>query len=219
MNMRENSRSIDEPSSFDNVLSRLEKITQRVQLSRSDANQDQVIDRRNPVEDRGRCDAPTCEVDERESCECQDGSLHGRPRRDDYIKSLEALANRVKGPSAKAVKKKSAAAQVPSILLPAKYLPRSEVRHFSSRRESSDCSNDIIWRAYAATKSFGAIVYGVVATQALVRKWLTIKCVEKMKRDIQLQNAVNSTLLAAMKRFHHDPEYNVAIKGENKQCN
>lgn len=46
--------------------------------------------------------------------------------------------------------------------------------------------NDVIWNAYATTKSFKAIIHGVIKTQAVVRRWLVLK--EKKNADMALHD-------------------------------
>jgi hypothetical protein len=82
---------------------------------------------------------------------------------------------------------------------------------------SKRAANDIIWRAYATTKSFGAIIAGVVATQAVVRRWLAAKRFQQKKR-VKVTAAVK--IEAAWRRYHYQSAYSLSVKSmRNVQLN
>eukprot|EP00804_Cyclotella_cryptica_P025108 CCRYP_012969-RA/>CCRYP_012969-RA protein AED:0.02 eAED:0.02 QI:209/1/1/1/1/1/4/766/466 len=74
---------------------------------------------------------------------------------------------------------------------------------------SKRAANDIIWRAYATTKSFGAIISCVVATQSVVRRWLAVKKFQQEKR-VKVTSATK--IKAAWRTYHHRSEYKLSVK-------
>jgi hypothetical protein len=76
-------------------------------------------------------------------------------------------------------------------------------------------SNDIIWNAYATTKSFKAIIQGVVKTQAVARRWLVLK----EKRDVELMKAQRAVKIQSVwRRVLCRKSYLVAVEGKQSVC-
>lgn len=155
--------SINEASSFDKVLSRLEKITERVNETSDGIVLEEARDA--AVEKRG-------DSDYRDKLEALVRKVVTSPGR-----SKSAVA----APRPKTTRVKGTDFEVELVLSMSQQLDDSNAIISPSRR----AANDIIWRAYATTKSFGAIIAGVVATQAVARRWLTLRRVrEEMNRRI-----------------------------------
>ena len=206
--MRVDSLSISKSSSFEKILSRIDKTIHRVNHIGSVPNCSDADDGRDDVDQRECCDAPSHESEEDLREEAIDVRLHQQK----YLERLEALACKV----TKSVRHSLRASKTMAIKRPEHHVDRlssKEVKYAVPSRSSPE-ANSVIWRAYATTKSFASIIHGVVATQALVRGWLTVKRVEKRKRESQVKDAVAQTLEEAMDKFHFDPEYNIAIRGE-----
>ena len=199
----ESTTSSSASSTFDKVLSKLETTIKRVRHDTDDKEHLQYERRDDETVSRGRRDAPSLEADE-SRYDVTDDVVANVADRTGYLRRLNVLANRVKQskPNLRSGKSSGQVVVKPS--------PRLSVK-----KAASDVDNSIIWRAYATTKSFGSIVQGVVATQALIRKWLVVRRVDKMKKDVKLNASVKDTLSFALDKIHDDPEVNVAIKGEH----
>lgn len=72
------------------------------------------------------------------------------------------------------------------------------------------CPNDIIWNAYATTKSFRAIIGGVVKTQAAARRWLVLKEI----RELEMRRFEAATKIQGVwRRWRYRSAYRIAVKG------
>lgn len=207
--MRVDNLSINKSSSFEKILSRIDKTINRVNHIGGVPNCSDTDDWRDDVDQRECCDAPSHESEE----DIRDEAIDVRLHQQKYLDRLEALACKVTKsvrhslrPSTNPVNK--------CLADHADRLPSKEVKYAVPPKRFSPEANSVIWRAYATTKSFASIIHGVVATQALMRGWLTVKRVEKRRREIQVKNTAAQTLEVAMDKFHSDPEYNIAIRGE-----
>jgi hypothetical protein len=202
-------------SSFDKVLSRLEKTIDRVQCKTRGVDY-------HTNDHEGR-DAPSESRDD--SNESRD-DLNQRLDQVDYRVRLQELANKVKvkrplaqeasGRNTKTCLSKQVKRNHQSKNGRSSHAistEHEETKLAATKRTTAD-PNNIIWRAYGKTHSFSAIVCGVVAMQALVRRYLTMKRTQNMKRNADLKEAVAKTMKAAMNKFHHDPLYSVAISGK-----
>lgn len=157
--------SVAESSSFEKVLTRLEKITERVNGDSGDTGN---------------------ERDEERS----DISNVKRDVSSDYREKLEALQRKVMktGSSSTPInkrKKKTPRVRGTDFEVELVLSQSASTAHEETVKinPSKKAANDIIWRAYATTKSFGAIINGVVATQAVARRWLTVKKVRDEMND------------------------------------
>lgn len=155
--MKHHSKYIDPSSSFDKVLSRLEKITKRVNDAPTTTSAETRVDAAE-TRDEGH--------------NMRDGSKAKEvrnvpPRNSRLTKSLPRTPPRRIVPK-KTPKVKGTDFEVELVL---------SMSH--QQLDKKKAANDIIWRAYATTKSFGAIIAGVVATQAVARRWLTLRRVRQ----------------------------------------
>jgi tetrahydromethanopterin S-methyltransferase subunit G len=157
---------LDESSSFDKVLSRLEKITERVNENNNDA--------------ANKLEARVDDTDKRDTS--------------DYREKLQALSKRVgnkprpsrlsiPAPAAPAIKPRKTRVKGNDFEVELVLSMSLQVDEPPILSPSKKAANDIIWRAYATTKSFGAIIAGVVATQAVARRWLTVRRVREEMND------------------------------------
>jgi hypothetical protein len=145
--------SINQSSSFDKLLNRLEKTIQRVEAG---TKQQQV---------EAGSDAPT--------------------KNGDYRRQLAALAHRVKATSPRAAPSKRTAPPI-SLKQVSRQATDFEVELILSTSHQNDSAkhvNALIWKAYATTKSFSAIIRGVIVAQAAVRTWLAVRQYEKDKKE------------------------------------
>eukprot|EP00956_Cyclotella_meneghiniana_P016210 scaffold25497_cov68-Cyclotella_meneghiniana.AAC.1 len=156
--------SVEESSSFDKVLTRLEKITERVNENSGDTANEQEENR-------------------------SDISNAKRDASSDYRDKLAALQRKVMKTSSSTPltqkKKKSPRVRDTDFEVELVLSQSASVAHEETVKinPSKKAANDIIWRAYATTKSFGTIINGVVATQAVTRRWLTVKKVRDEMND------------------------------------
>lgn len=188
-----------EVSSFDKVLSRLEKITERVNENSGD-----IIN--SPRE-------------QRDNAEKRD--------RTNYREKLEALSKKARMPprstssstaAAKPILKKRTPKvkgdefEVELVLSLSTMSTQLDTETPDVKSTSKKAANDIIWRAYATTKSFGAIIAGVVATQAVARRWLTVK---RYREEMRGRVEGVSRIKAVWRGYCCRRQFAKAVNGEN----
>jgi hypothetical protein len=151
-----------EASSFDKVLSRLEKITERVNENLGD-----VIN--SLPEERDNVEKRDDRTNYREKLKALSRKARMSPRNTSSATAPHSTKPVLKKRTPKV---KGDDFEVELVLSMSTQLD-TETSVMNSK--SKKAANDIIWRAYATTKSFGAIIAGVIATQAVARRWLTVK--------------------------------------------
>lgn len=73
--------------------------------------------------------------------------------------------------------------------------------------------NNIIWRAYAKTKSLGKVVSGIVVAQAATRRWIAVKQYNRLKIEKRVREHGAIKIAAAWRKSHCQFKYTSTLTG------
>ena len=73
--------------------------------------------------------------------------------------------------------------------------------------------NDIIWKAYAKTKSLGKVVSGIVVAQAAARRWIAVKHYNRLRIEKREREQGAIKIAAAWRKSQCQLTYRSMLKG------
>ncbi|KAL7483050.1 hypothetical protein ACHAW6_008700 [Cyclotella cf. meneghiniana] len=81
-----------------------------------------------------------------------------------------------------------------------------------SRPHRPSNPNDIIWRAYAKTKSLGKVVSGIVVAQAATRRWIAVRHYNRLRIEKSVREHGAIKIAAAWRKSHCQFKYTCTLK-------